>query len=51
MEDFVTKSDLNYADLVQVASVENFSMWPIDCFLWYFGEECGCFLPLSEEST
>jgi hypothetical protein len=35
-------------DLTQDVSVENFNMWPRDCFLWYFGEECGYFWPLSE---
>ena len=28
MEDFVAESDLNYADLAQVFSEEDFSMWP-----------------------
>jgi hypothetical protein len=32
MEDVVAVSDLNYADLAQEVSVENFSMWPRDCF-------------------
>jgi hypothetical protein len=32
MEDFVTESDLNCADLSQEVSVENFNMWPRDCF-------------------
>ena len=51
IEDFVAESNLNCAELAQEVSVEkNFRMWPRD-FLWYFGEECGCFLPLSEEST
>ena len=36
MEDFVPETDLNCADLAQVISVENFSMWPRDCFC----EEC-----------
>ena len=50
MEDFVAESDLNCADLAQEVSVEkNFSMWQRP--LWYFGEECGCFLPLSKESA
>jgi hypothetical protein len=31
MEDFVTESDLNCADLAQEVSVENFNMWPRDC--------------------
>jgi hypothetical protein len=45
MKDFVAETDVNCADLAQENLVEkNFSMW-------YFGEECGCFLPLSEEST
>ena len=49
MEDFVTESDLNYLDLVQEISVENFNMWPRDCFCGI--QECGYFLPLSEESA
>ena len=32
MEDFVTQSDLNCGDLAQQVSVENFNMWPSDCF-------------------
>jgi hypothetical protein len=32
VEDFVTKSDLICMDLVQELSVENFNMWPRDCF-------------------
>ena len=32
MDDFVTESDLNCADLAQEVSVENLSMWPRDCF-------------------
>jgi hypothetical protein len=31
MEDFVTESDLNCADMAQEVSVENFNMWPRDC--------------------
>ena len=35
-------------------SVENFNVWPRDCLLLllllYFGEECGYFLSLCEES-
>ena len=51
MEDFVAESDLNCADLTQEVSVENFNIWPRDCFLWNFGGECGYFLLLSEESA
>jgi len=47
VEDFVTVSDLNCSDLAQVVSVEN--MWPRETVLWYFGEEPGYVLPLSEE--
>ena len=51
MEDFVAESDLNCADMVQEVSVEkNFSMWQ-RLFLWYFGEQCLCFLLLSEDSA
>jgi hypothetical protein len=50
MEDFVAGSDLNCIDLAQEISKEkNFRMWHKDRFLWYFGEECGYFLPLSEK--
>jgi hypothetical protein len=52
MEDFVAGSNLNCVDLAQVISKDNnFRMWHKDCFLWYFGEECGYFLPLSEKSA
>ena len=36
MEDFVTENDLNYADLFQEVSMENFSMWPGDCFVVFW---------------
>ena len=50
MEDFVAGSNLNCVDLAQEISKEkNFSMLHKDCFLFYFGEECGHFLPLSEK--
>ena len=39
MEDFVTESDLNCADLAQEVSGENFSLWARDCFCGIFGEE------------
>ena len=32
MDDFATESDLNCADLAQEVSVENFNIWPTDCF-------------------
>jgi hypothetical protein len=32
MEDIVTESDLNYSDLAQEVSMENFNMWPRDIF-------------------
>jgi hypothetical protein len=52
VDDFAAVSDLNSTDLAQEVSEEkNFSICCRDCFLWYFGEECGCFLSLSEEST
>ena len=41
MNDFVTESDLNCADLAQEVSVENLSMWPRDCFYGFFGECAG----------
>jgi hypothetical protein len=37
MKDFVTESNLNCVVLAQEVSVENFNMWPGDCFfviLW-----------------
>ena len=37
MEDFVTESDLKCANLDQSVSVENFSMWPRDCFCSILG--------------
>ena len=51
MEDIASEGDLNCANVTQEFSVENFSIWSKDCFLWYLDEECNCFLPLSEEST
>jgi|UPI0000F50431 hypothetical protein len=45
MEYFVAESDLICGNLVLEVSVAQ------RLFLWYFGEEYGCFLPLSEEST
>ena len=52
MEVFVAGINLNCVDLIQEISKEkNFSMWHKDCFLWYFGEECDYFLPLSEKSA
>jgi hypothetical protein len=51
MKDFVANSDLNCGSLaLEVFEEKNFSMWPRDCPC-DIGEECGCFLPLSEEST
>ena len=32
MEDFVTESELNSAELAQEVSVEHFNMWPRNCF-------------------
>ena len=50
-EDYVAENDLNCVDLAQEVSVgKNLSVWSKDFFV-YFGEECGCFLPLSEESA
>ena len=50
MENFVSESNLNCVNLTQV-SVENVNMWPRDCFYGIFGEKCGYFLSLSEESA
>jgi hypothetical protein len=50
MEDFVAGSNLNCVDKTQEISKEkNFRMWHKRLFLWYFGEECGYFLPLSKK--
>lgn len=32
MEDFLIESDLNWGDLAQEVSVDNFNMWPRECF-------------------
>jgi hypothetical protein len=32
MQDFVAESNLKYEDQAQGVSVENFNMWPRDCF-------------------
>ena len=36
MEDFVAENDLNCAELAQEVSVENFNMWPRDCFVVFW---------------
>ena len=36
MEHFVTESDLKFVDLAQEVSVENFNMWPRDCFVVFW---------------
>ena len=46
---FVAVSDLNCADLAQKVSVENFNMWPRDCFCSIWVKNMAAFLPLSEE--
>ena len=45
MEDFVTESDLNCADLAQEVSVENFNMWPRDCFCGILVKNVAAFCP------
>jgi hypothetical protein len=50
MEDFVTENELNCADLAQEVSVR-ISICGLETVLWYFGQECGYFLPLSEGSA
>jgi hypothetical protein len=45
MEDFVTKSDLNCVDLAQEVSVENFKMWPRDCFCGILVKNVATFCP------
>jgi len=51
MEDFVTENDLNCGNLAQRVSVENFNMWPRDCFSDILVKKCDYFLHLSEECT
>jgi hypothetical protein len=48
MEGSSSEGDLNCEDLAQEVSEKNFTMQSRDCC---FGEECGCFLPLSKESA
>ena len=51
MEDFVTESDSNCADLAQEFQGRRISVCGIETvFLWYFGGEYSCFLPLSKKS-
>ena len=45
MEDIVTESDLKCAHLDQAASVENFSMWPTDCFCSILVKNMAAFCP------
>jgi hypothetical protein len=45
MEDFVTESDLNCADLAQEISVENFNMWPRNCFCGILVKNVSVFCP------
>ena len=45
MEDFVTESDLNCADLAQEVSVENFYMWPRNCFCGILVKNVATFCP------
>ena len=45
MKDFVTESDLNCADLAQEVSVENFNMWPADCFCGILVKNVAAFCP------
>jgi hypothetical protein len=45
MEDFVTESDLNCADLPQEGSVENFNIWPRDCFRGILVKNVATFCP------
>ena len=52
MEDSAAVSGLNCEDWAQEVSVEKKIQYVAQTlFLWYFGEECGCFLPLSKESV
>ena len=53
MEDIVTEGDLNYAELVQEVSVENFNMCPRDSFYIldkYVATFCPCLKSLPEDS-
>jgi hypothetical protein len=45
MKDFVPEIDLNWADLAQEHSVENFSMWPRHCFCDILLKNVAAFCP------
>lgn len=45
MEVFVTESDLNFADLVQEVSEENFRMFCKDCFCGILVKSVAAFCP------
>jgi hypothetical protein len=45
MEDFVTESDLNCANLAQEVSVDNFNIWPRDCFCGILVKNVAPFCP------
>jgi hypothetical protein len=45
MEDFVAEIDLNCEDLAQEGSVENFNMWPKDCFCGILVKNVAAFYP------
>jgi len=51
MEDFVSGSNWNGADLAQEISEEKFSMWHRDCFCGILVKNVVLISPLSEEST
>jgi hypothetical protein len=55
MENSVTESDLNCADLAQEVSVENFNKWPRDCFcstlLKNLATFCTCLKSLPEANV
>jgi hypothetical protein len=45
IEDFVTESDVNHAELAQEVLVENFNMWPRDCFCGILVKNMANFCP------
>ena len=45
MEDFVTESDLNCANLAQEVSVDNFNIWPRDWFCGILVKNVAAFCP------
>lgn len=44
-KNFVIESDLNCADIAQEVSVENFNIWPADCFCGILVKNVTTFCP------